>query len=135
MNEPIPTKAKGRKALAVVVGSVAVILMLASIIFTISAQIAVAQILDKFFLDTATIAPGTGIRPMGMEMQIGLIWTLSIVIGGVCALFGGITGLMQRRWWLTVLAMLVGISSAIPMFYSGRELNRIIAVRKLVMEP
>jgi hypothetical protein len=132
---PIPIKSRVRRIMALILGLMAFISIWASLVVAVSALFSVGRILDKFYLDTATIAPGTGIRPMGMEMQLGLTWTASILIGDVCALVGGIISLMQRRRLLVAVAVLAAIFAWVPMFYSQWGVNHIVILRKLVMEP
>jgi hypothetical protein len=114
---------------------VALILILASLFVTASLLFGIRQTLYQFYLDTAALAPGTGIRPMGMEMLVGIAWTASILIGDVCALVGGIISIKQRRWSLVAVAILAGIIAWVPMFYTQWEIDHIVTLRKLVMEP
>lgn len=95
----------------------------------------IATALHQFYLDTATLAPGTGVRPMGLTLDIGTTWTASIVFGGGCALIGGIIGLIQRRQSVVVFAILAAILAWIPMLYSWWGFRHVLELRKLILLP
>jgi len=95
----------------------------------------IGYLLRQFYADTASLAPGTEIRPMGVTLFLGLTWTASILFGGGCALAGGIRSIKQRHWILAVCATLAGFASWIAMFVSNWGFDRIVALRKLVLEP
>ena len=128
MDTPIATKPPKRRIMAL-------IWILASLALTILSLLSITSAIHQFYLDTATLAPGTGIRPMGMEMGVGLTWTASILIGGSCALVGLIIALKQRRWVLVSIAVLAGVLSWVPMFAAGWGIDHVVTLRKLVMEP
>ena len=95
----------------------------------------IGYLLHQFYADTASLAPGTEIRPMGVTLFLGLTWTASILFGGGCALAGGIRSIKQRQWILAVCAALAGFSSWIPMVVSNWGFDRVVALRQLVLEP
>ncbi len=113
----------------------ALVWILVSLVITILSLCSIASDIHQFYLDTATLAPGTGIRPMGMELGIGLTWTASLLTGGVCALIGLLIAIAQRRWVLVSFAVVVGVLSWAPMFASSWGINHVVTLRKLVMEP
>lgn len=67
-------------------------------------MIYMAYVLHGFYLDTATVAAGTEIRPMGLTYVILVTAIGSILCGGACALIGGIVGFIHRRWMLVLVA-------------------------------
>jgi hypothetical protein len=96
---------------------------------------AVGYFLRDFYVGTASLAPGTEIRPMGLAGVLCLSWIGSILLGGVFASAGIIMSLMQRRWFLAFIGLLVIAATWIPMFVSRRGFDYVVEVRKLVLEP
>jgi hypothetical protein len=107
---------------------------LAAFGISIFALLRVGYVLREFYLDTASLAAGTEVRPMGVTFELVIAWTASILFGGICALVGVIIGLIQRRWRLILLAFLAGVATWIPMLMSYRGFNYVAEVRKLVLE-
>lgn len=95
----------------------------------------VGYVLREFYLYTSTLAAGTGIRPMGVTLHLGIASIACILVGGICAFFAGIVALNQRRWRLVTLAGIVGVSTWIPMFVSKQGFDYVVEIRKLVLEP
>lgn len=126
--EPTPIKPPRKQIMPL-------IWVLASFVVPVFALCPIRQILHTFDLDTAALAPGTGIRPMGMAVQLLAMGGVSILIGDGCALVGGIISLKQRRWSLVALAVLAAICAWVPWFYSRWEVDQIVTLRKLWMEP
>jgi hypothetical protein len=102
---------------------------------SVFALLCVGYVLREFYLDTASIAAGTEVRPMGVTFQLGIAGTASIFFGGICAFIGGIIALIERRWRLVFLAFLAGVATLIPMFAGSRGFDYVVEVRKLVLEP
>ena len=113
----------------------ALVWILASVIIALAGLLFIAYTLHGFYLDTATLAPGTGVRPMGVAAAIGVAWIGSILFGGACALIGGIVSLVQRRRLLVVFAILAAIFTWVPMFFSNWGFAHVVELRKLVLEP
>ena len=135
MSAPIAIKRPESKILAFAGQIIASVFLIASPVLPVLALNAIHSILNQFFLDTAALAPGTAIRPMGMDLQLGIIWTASILAGGFCAVVAGIIGLILKRRWLLTFAVLAALFSAVPMFYSHWGENHIVELRKLYDEP
>jgi hypothetical protein len=113
----------------------ALVWILASVVIALTGLLYIAYTLHGFYLDTATLAPGTGIRPMGVAAAIGVTWLGSILFGSACALVGGIISAFQRRWLLVAFAFLAAVFAWLPMFFSSWEFERIVTLRQLVCEP
>ena len=109
--------------------------ILAAVAIAVLAFLRIAYLLHGFYLETATLAPGTGIRPMGLGLGLLVAWGASILFGCFCALVGGIVSAFQRRWLLVAFAFLVAIFAWFPMFFSSWEFERIVTLRQLVCEP
>jgi hypothetical protein len=95
----------------------------------------VGYVLREFYLDTASVAAGTEVRPMGVTFHLAIACLASIVFGGICALVGGIIALIQRRWRLFILAFMTGAATWIPSFVTSRGFAYVVEVRKLILEP
>jgi hypothetical protein len=95
----------------------------------------IGYILQRFYVGTASLPPGTEIRPMGVAFHLGLTWTASILFGSACALIGGILSVRQRRWILVAFAVLAGCLSWLPLFVSDWGFDRIVTLRQLVLSP
>ena len=113
----------------------ALIWILAALTIALVAFLYIAYLLHGFYLETATLAPGTGIRPMSLGLGLLLSWGGSILFGSFCSLIGGIIGAFQRRWLLVVFAFLAAVFAWLPMFFSSWEFERIVTLRQLVCEP
>jgi len=109
--------------------------ILAALTIALVAFLRIAYLLHGFYLETATLAPGTGIRDMSLGLGLLVSWGGSILFGSFCALVGGIIGAFQRRWLLVAFASLAAVFAWLPMFFSSWEFARIITLRKLVCEP
>jgi hypothetical protein len=107
----------------------------ASFLVTVWAFFSVASILHQFYLNTATLAPGTAIRPMGVTFAAGIMMMASIIVGGMFALIALVIGLVQQRWRLVFFSVLAAILTWAPAFFGYWEFNHIVEVRKLVTEP
>ena len=135
MDTPSEIKPTKKRVLAWIWISISYLVIMCSFAITISAFLGIRSSLHQFDMDAASLAPGTPIRPMGMEMGIGLAWTFSLLVGGACALFSGIISLIQRRKLQVILAIVAGIAAWVPMFYSTWGIRHIVELRHLVMEP
>ena len=103
----------------------------------IFAFLALAQngwLLSLFYLDTASLSPGTGIRPMALAVELTMTGFLSIILGGVCAFIGFLLCLQRKCWRLSLIAILVGILTWIPLGMGIEGLHDIAELRKLVLE-
>lgn len=97
------------------------------------ALVRVAYVLREFYVGTASLAAGTEIRPMGVDFQLGVAWTASILIGSVCALAGLVAALIQRRWLVACLALFTVLLAWAPMVVSFRGFQYVVSLRKLVL--
>lgn len=102
MNDALPVIQQSKKSKASLFWS------LAAFGISVFALLRVGFVLRAFYLDTASLAAGTWIRPMGATLQAGITWTASILLGGLCASVGGIIALIQRRWRLTLFRVFGG---------------------------
>lgn len=89
-------------------------------------------ILRDFYRYTESIAPGTEIFPIGLTCQLGVIGIGSILLGGACALIGGILSLTQRRWQLAAFAATAFAAAWLPWFVSTWGFRYIMTLRKLI---
>jgi hypothetical protein len=96
--------------------------------------LAVSYFLRSFYVNTASLPPGTEIRPMGLAGVLCLSWIGSILLGGAFAVTGIIISLMRRRWFVAFIGLLVIGATWIPMFVSDWGFDHVVALRKLVLE-
>ncbi len=89
-------------------------------------------LLLDFYLGTAHLAPGTGIRPMGWAAAVVVVGFSFIILGGFCALIGFLLSLVRKRWRMSLLAIFVGILAWMPWEVAFRGSRYIAAVRNLV---
>ena len=93
----------------------------------------VCYLLRNFYLNTASLTPGTPIRPMGIIFALGITTIASIVFGDACALIAAIIALVRHQRRLIVLAILAAIFAWVPAIVSGWGFKHIVEVRKLVL--
>ena len=60
--------------------------ILAALTIALLAFLRIAYLLHGFYLETATLAPGTGIRDMALGLGLLVSWGGSILFGSFCAL-------------------------------------------------
>jgi hypothetical protein len=87
-----------------------------------------------FYRSTASLAPGTEMRPMSVTLSLGLAGTASIVGGGICSLMGVSLSLKQRRWLLALSAVLALALSWAPWFVGSRGFDHVVELRKIILE-
>src|SRR5208337_3221971 len=110
------------------------ICIFAAIGIVVVALLCIGFFLRNFYIETAGVAPGTEIRPMGLTAVLGLSWTVSILLGGGFAVTGVVFGLKQRRWWLALVALVTIVLTWIPLIFSDRGFDYIVRLRQLVLE-
>ena len=91
-------------------------------------------VLHIFYLNTASIAPGTPIRPMGLVVACYDPAIGSILVGFICACIGVGMSLSRRSKELATVSVLAAILSWTPLFVAHWGINHVIAARQLVME-
>jgi hypothetical protein len=67
--------------------------LLMACVISVGALLRVAYVLRDFYLGTASLAPGTEIRPMGVTLHLGLAWTASAslkLLDLLCPVQGGL---------------------------------------------
>src|ERR1017187_5549408 len=106
----------------------------AAFCITVVSLLAVSYFLRGLYVNTASLAPGTEIRPMGLAGVLGLSWVGSILLGGAFAVGGIIISLVRRRWLIAFIGLLVMAATWIPMFVSDWGFDHVVALRKLVVE-
>jgi len=99
-------------------------------VIVVLALLRVGYILYEFYLDTASIAPGTAIRPMGVTFELLIAAVVSILAGGLCSLIGLSLSEIRRRWWHPLVAVAL---TWIPLFLSNWGFHYIVTLRKLVL--
>lgn len=114
-------------------GNVLIPIWLACAIAFSATAIIVLQ-LCNFYRVTASLVPGTPIRPMGLALLLGLVEMASMIVGGLCAIFGGFHALKQERWRAAIFAGLALVLTWMPMVVCNRGLDWIVSMRKLVLE-
>jgi hypothetical protein len=106
----------------------------AAIAIVIGALLWIGFFLHDFYVGTASLAPGTEIRPMGLSAVLGLAETISILLGGGFAVTGVVVSLKQRRWWLASVALMTIALTWIPFIVSQRGFDYVVSVHQLVLE-
>jgi hypothetical protein len=107
--------------------------IVAAIGIVVAALLVIGFFLHDFYVGTASVAPGTEIRPMGLTAVLGLSWTISILLGGGFAISGFVVSLKQRRWWLAIVALMTIGVTWIPLFVSDHGFDYVVSVRQLVL--
>jgi len=108
--------------------------ILAAICVILSALLCIALFLHDFYVGSASLAPGTEIRPMGLTAVLGFSGTCSILLGGGLGVAGFVVSLKQRRWWLALVALIVIGLSWTPWKVSYRGFHYVVDLRQLVLE-
>jgi hypothetical protein len=94
----------------------------------------IGYVLRAFYLATADLAPGTGIRPMGVTFHLMVTGIAGLFLAGACALVGGFLGALQRRWKQVSFAVLAACFSLIPLFVATKGFDHIVTLRQLVLK-
>lgn len=105
----------------------------AAIGVAILAMLAVACLLLVFYIDTASYAPNTEIRPMVLAADLALSGLTSIILGGGLALVGTLLSLTQRRWRLAAIAALMIVLTSVPLVVGFKGFHFIVHIRRLVL--
>jgi hypothetical protein len=108
--------------------------IIAATCIVVSALLCIAFFLHDFYVGSASLAPGTEIRPMGLAAVLGLSGTYSILLGGGFAIAGFVVSLKQRRWLLALLALAIIASSWSPWILGSWGFDYIVDLRHLVLE-
>lgn len=88
----------------------------------------------RFYTDTASLAAGTPVRPMGLTFVLAVAALGSIVFGDLCALIAAIIAFVRRQWRLVGLAVLAAAFAWAPGVVGSCGFDYVVAVRKLVLE-
>ena len=99
---------------------------------TIIAFVFEGYILRDFYRYAESFAPGTEINGIGFAFCLGEICIASTLIGGACALVGGILSLRQRRWQLVAFAAIAFVVAWIPWFVGTWGIRYIMSLRQLI---
>ncbi len=94
----------------------------------------IGYVLRVFYLDTAELAPGTAIRPMGVTYHLAIAWFASLLCGGAFALTSGILAIIQRRWNYLTLALLATGLTLGPLFLGEWGFHHIVKIRQLLLK-
>ncbi|HEY1170711.1 MAG TPA: hypothetical protein VGH19_05015 [Verrucomicrobiae bacterium] len=110
------------------------ILIWTALAITLLALCRIGYVLRLFYLDTAALAPGTAIRPLGVTYHLAIAWFASLLCGGACAFTGGIFATIQRRWNYLAFALLATGLTLAPLLLSNWGFNHIVQLRQLLLK-
>jgi hypothetical protein len=95
----------------------------------------IVYLLRVLYVGASQLPPGTMIRPMNHAFYSGLVGIASILLGGFCALVGGIISAASRQW-KTALCAAVAISICwVPLILAFRGFHYIVGLHNLVLAP
>ncbi len=92
------------------------------------------QILHDFSRDTASLARGTGIRPLGVTFYLFIAEVGGLLLGTICMIPAVVIGWRSRRRQRVALALLICALCAIPISVGQSAFMHIVNARGLVLE-
>jgi hypothetical protein len=93
-----------------------------------------AHILRAFYHDTATLAAGTEIRPMGVTFALGITETAAVFFGFCFAGPAVVLSVRWHNWILMCVAILAFVLCLVPMVAGTSAFQHIVKIRGLVLE-
>jgi hypothetical protein len=99
----------------------------------IVAMIREADILWNFYVGTASLAPGTAIRPLGVSFALVSTEIGALLLGSACVVPAVALGLRYRSWARIGAAIVAVVLCAIPMVVGTRVFQEIVHMRGLLL--
>jgi hypothetical protein len=93
-----------------------------------------ARTLREFYFDTASLAPGAEIRPMGVTFHLGLVEVGGVIFAFLFSLIGVLLSFRNRRWLLLGMALLPFMLALSTIPIGDWGFNHVLELRKLVLE-
>lgn len=126
MGTPVSSK-------AVIPNRVLLVLVISPWGVALLALLRIAYLLRTFYVDTAHLAPGTEIRPMGLTFQLFLAGFFAACFGAICGIGGFVACIRSRRWLVASLTIIAVVINCSIISMSSHWFRYVVDLRKLVL--
>ena len=111
------------------------LLSVSGLLLAVVASLLQGRALWSFYVETAEMPRGTGIRPMGLVMVLFIVGYGTWLFGSVLSCAGFVASLRTKSWLLATVAILGLILSLAQPILGRQAFNYIVELRGLVCEP